>query len=188
MNEPHPLLSIATVRPSDPNVSQYEEPETEERRLQIEELVSETNLDDSNDTSILKSNGSSHAFHISAGQLFSLPPLQDVTREYFQAIQKWEGQVTSIGEDSFRAQIRPIVGEGTADQVAEIYINDVAESDRLLIEPGAIFYWSIGYLDRPSGRLRASILRFRRLPTWTKQEIERAEVKARELRELLDAE
>lgn len=188
MNQPDTLLSIASLRSSDPDVSQYVEPETEERQLRTEELVSEPNLDESNSTSVRNLNGSSDAFHINAGPIFSLPPLQTIVQEYFQAIQKWEGQVTSVGEDSFYAQIRPIVGEGTAEQVAEIYIDDVAESDRPLIELGAIFYWSIGYLDRPSGRLRASILRFRRLPSWTELELKHAEVTTRELRELLDVE
>lgn len=91
-------------------------------------------------------------------------------REFFSAQQKWVGFVTEAGDNTFRARITTMVGEGYV-QDAEIYSSEVDVSDRVLIKPGAMFYWSIGYLDRPSGRFRTSIIRFRRLPVWTDTEV-----------------
>ena len=89
-----------------------------------------------------------------------------------------------VGPDTFLARLTRIVGEGP-DQEAEIYLNEVEEEDHALIEPGAVFYWSIGYLDRPSGRIRASVVRFRRLPAWTRRQLEAARAEAAKLRDLL---
>ena len=89
-----------------------------------------------------------------------------------------------VGEDTFLARLTPIVGEGP-DQEAEIYLDEVDEEERSLIEPGAVFYWSIGYLDTPSGRKRQSVIRLRRLPAWTRRELEAARVEAARLRDLL---
>ena len=52
-----------------------------------------------------------------------------------------------------------------------------------LLEPGAVFYWNIGYRDRPSGRERISTIRFRRLPVWTADELKVADQEAARVRE-----
>ena len=103
----------------------------------------------------------------------------------FRVIQKWEGCVIEVYEETFLARLVPIIGEG-ADQEAEIYIEEVDPADQVLIEPGAVFYWSIGYLDKPSGRHRESCIRFRRLPVWTQRRLKAAEKKAKVLQELLN--
>jgi hypothetical protein len=159
-----------------------------ERQLTFprEKVLSEPNRDDADHTNVCRGNGTSNALRIKLGQfLLSSPTLPDA-QEFFQAMQKWEGHVIEVGRDTFSARVVPIVGEGP-DQEAEIYIQEVSPDDRVLIEPGAVFYWSIGYLDRPSGRLRASVLRFRRLPVWSKRELESVRDKANKLRDLLDA-
>jgi hypothetical protein len=112
-----------------------------------------------------------------------IPPI----RETFQAMQKWEGHVIEVGPDTFWARLVRILGEGP-DQEAEIFIEEIDRDDRSLIEPGAVFYWSIGYFDRPSGRQRTSVLRFRRLPSWTTQDLMRANAEAERLEGLFDAE
>lgn len=114
-------------------------------------------------------------------------PRLPATREFFRALQRWEGYVLAVTEDSFLARLVPIVGEGPS-QEAEISLEELEQEDRRLVEPGAVFYWSIGYLDRPSGRLRISLIRFRRLPAWSSHEIERARADARELGVLLGTE
>lgn len=106
--------------------------------------------------------------------------------EFFSAMQKWVGYVTEVGKDTFRSRITTMVGEGHA-QDAEIYTEEVDVDDRSLIKPGATFYWSIGYLDRPSGRLRTSVLRFRRLPVWTDKEIEAAKGTIKNLKGLFES-
>lgn len=106
-------------------------------------------------------------------------------KEHFNALQKWVGVILSVERDVFAARLTPVVGEGP-DQEAEIYLNEIVEEDHDLIQPGAVFYWSIGYLDRPSGRVRASVIRFRRLPAFTNTDIEAAHATASELRGLLN--
>ena len=152
-----------------------------------EEVLSELNREDTDQTQVLHVNGTSNALRITLDKLLPRLPAIPEAKEFFQAIQKWEGYVIDVDQDVFRARIAPIKGEGP-EQEAEIYIEEVTEDDRALIEPGAVFYWSIGYLDRPSGRLRASILRFRRLPAWSKRELENADAGAARLRGLLNAE
>lgn len=107
------------------------------------------------------------------------------TSEHFVALQKWEGYVTAVLEETFRARLIPMKGQG-GDQEAEIFLQEIDEKDRELIEPGAVFYWSIGYDDRPSGRQRASRIRFRRLPTWSASEIAHAERDAERIKSLLE--
>jgi hypothetical protein len=119
-----------------------------------------------------------------AGDLLTFPPTPRPLREDFNALQKWEGYVTEVGDDVFQARLIPIMGQGS-EQEAEIYITEVSKGDRAMIKPGAVFYWSIGYLEKPSGRIRASVIRFRRLPKWTAKEIEVAENRAKALKELL---
>lgn len=187
MNQPDTLLNIAEIVPSDQSLSISEKQEIEERELRMEELVSEPNSDAENYTGFQHGNGSTDAIIVDTGRfLFSAPPPQPNGHGRFQAIQKWEGQVISVGGETFTVQLRPLVGEGAAQQEAEIYLEDVDSSDRFLVKPGAVFYWSIGYLDRPLGRLRASILRFRRLPTWSKQELNQAKLKTSRLEDLLN--
>lgn len=156
-----------------------------QRRFQSEEVVSEPNRGDADQTGRRRANGTSNTLRIHLGQFLLSAPLLANGQEFFQAMQKWEGHVTQVGADTFTARIVRIVGEGP-DQEAEIYKEEVASDDHALIEPGAVFYWSIGYLDRPSGRLRASIIRFRRLPVWSKHELENAEAKADNLKGLLN--
>lgn len=103
---------------------------------------------------------------------------------FFRAMQKWEGHVTDVRDDSFIAILSPILGEGP-DQEAEILIEDVSLDDRPLIEPGAVFYWSIGYQDQPQ-RTRVSLLRFRRLPIWNQRDLDTAKRKASILKAVLE--
>ena len=97
------------------------------------------------------------------------------------ALQKWEGVVVSISENSFCARLHDLTAANPEEE-AEFSIEDVAEDDRALVQPGAIFYWSIGYYTSRTGqKLRSSIIKFRRLPAWSAKEIKIIEHKAREL-------
>lgn len=105
-------------------------------------------------------------------------------RYEFTLKQKWVGYVISVSDDAFLARLITMVGEGTEIE-AEIYLEEVAERDHPLIQPGATFYWSIGYNDT-SGRQRVSEIRFRRLPPWTREELEIANAEAASIRALFD--
>ncbi len=152
---------------------------------EFEDLLTEPNRDIADQIQISDPSGVSNTLDFRSGQLLFFPPPLRPAQEHFRALQKWEGHVLEVEQGTFRARLVPIVGEGV-DQVAEIHLNEVEEEDQALIEPGAVFYWSIGYLDRPSGRYRASVIRFRRLPAWTKCEIDSADAEVAKLRALLD--
>ena len=108
---------------------------------------------------------------------------QTVTR--FITLQKYEGTVLRIEGDGFVARI---VDPATVDEDfdAEFALEEVTPSDRHLLIPGAVFYWNLGYLDRPEGRVRASDLRMRRLPTWSQDELDAARKRAEALAANLD--
>lgn len=116
-----------------------------------------------------------------------IPRRPELTRERFTALQTWEGVVTSVSDDSFKAQLRDKTSPGTAPEVVELDLEDVARSDRDLAVDGAIFYWTIGYIDSAGGqRIRSSALRFRRLPAWSAGELEEARKRAHETANLLN--
>jgi hypothetical protein len=142
-------------------------------KFQKETLLTGANSSGRDITEAIKQNGSTEGSRLTLRELVLSPPKTAPFREYFKAIQKWEGKVVSLSGDTFRATLSPIVGE-ELEQEAEIYVQDVTPDERSFIEPGAIFYWSIGYLERPSGRVRESVIRFRRLPMWTDNEVKEA--------------
>ena len=129
-------------------------------------------------------NGGSALLGVNLGEL-EIPQIQiRFPKVTFQTLQKWQGTVIEISPDTFLAVLTSIDGE-EIEQEAEIYLNEVEEEDRYLVKPGAIFYWSIGYLNRPSGRIRASMIRFRRVPKWSKQDVNAAKNRAESLRKSL---
>jgi hypothetical protein len=95
--------------------------------------------------------------------------------ETFITLQAWEGIVLEVEAEVFQARLTSATDD-TPDQYAEIYLAEVDRADQALVRRGAVFYWSIGYLQKPTGTtMRASILRFRRMPPATNKDIERAE-------------
>lgn len=108
------------------------------------------------------------------------------SQETFFALQRWEGVVTECRDDTFLARLTDLTAEGPAEEV-ELPLTDVSPEDLPLVELGAVFYWSIGYRDESSGRrLRASTLRFRRLPVWSEHELEAAAERAAEIARVFD--
>jgi hypothetical protein len=105
----------------------------------------------------------------------------------FNSLQKWEGCVTKVTKDSFFANLVDLTNSDIPEEEVEIPIKEIVQEDIELIRPGAVFYWNIGYYDKTSGRLRSSLIRFRRLPLWTKNEINLAKSKAEELSKSINA-
>lgn len=88
------------------------------------------------------------------------------------SLQKWEGYVLRVLKDSLWARLIDSTHQ-TPDAEAEIPLEEITPDDFELIKPGAIFYWSIGYLVLYSGqRMRSSIIRFQRIPVWSSEEID----------------
>jgi len=91
----------------------------------------------------------------------------------FRLLQKWEGTVTSVGDNEFVAVIRDLTDPSFPPEEATFSVEEVPEPDLSLVFSGSIFYWNVGYETTRSGqRKRVSVLRFRRLPAWTRSDIE----------------
>lgn len=106
-------------------------------------------------------------------------------RPYFETRQKWEGCVLDLNPESFVAHLVDKTKDNPDEEV-EIPFDEVSDDDRDLVQPGAIFYWNIGYEIAVKGsRKRMADLRFRRLPVWTKSEKLQAEQEAERTAEAL---
>jgi len=103
---------------------------------------------------------------------FVLPSFS-VVKSDFKLLQLWEGRVDEVANDTFIATIFDKTNlQGSPEQVS-ISIEDVEPEDQVLLRPGAVFYWSIGYANYTRGpRLRTSRIRFRRLVTPRRKLIE----------------
>jgi len=111
-------------------------------------------------------------------------PTPRVQKETFIPLQRWEGTVIECQEETFFARLTDLTTDGPAEEV-ELLLDDVPEEDRPLVEPGAVFYWAIGHLVKPSGeRPRISNLRFRRLPVWSASELDAARERAADVAEV----
>lgn len=111
-------------------------------------------------------------------------PVPTVEKETFIALQRWEGTVIECTEETFFARLHDLSSDGPDEEV-ELLMGDVPDEDRPLVEPGAVFYWSIGHLIKPSGeRPRISNLRFRRLPVWSASELKAAGERAEDVAEV----
>ena len=102
----------------------------------------------------------------------------------FHTLQRWEGVVMEVRPESFVARLIDSRDESLVEE-AEIDLEEVSPEDRDLVREGAVFYWKIEYQDRPRGRLRASNLRFQRLPNWTSEQITSARQEASRVRDLI---
>ena len=84
----------------------------------------------------------------------------------FTSLQKWEGVVTRVLDNSFEARLIDLTAD-TPEEIAEIPLEEVSEDDFSLIQEGAIFYWNIGYRKMASGqRERVTFIRFRRFSSF----------------------
>jgi len=104
-------------------------------------------------------------------------------RGSFVRKQEWVGRVEQVLEESFLVSLTDTTNPNE-EEVAELSMEEVSARDRELVQPGAIFYWWIGYRDAEDGQRRSeSSLRFRRPVTVTDDERQAALVRARRLRE-----
>jgi len=100
----------------------------------------------------------------------------DPLKGSFKMLQQWEGRVVGIGGSEFTAIITDKTNPDVEGQLVTVDTEDITPNEVSLIEPGAVFYWSIGFFDYPGrGRSRESRIRFRRLMGPSKAEIARSE-------------
>lgn len=109
-------------------------------------------------------------------------PTSPTPESAFDLRQHWEGTVLEVGGDGFSVQLKDLLNPSAPEEWAELYLDDVSAGDQELVEPGAVFYWSIGYEDTTRGREHKSVLRFRRLPGWSKQRLAGLKAEAEGLR------
>jgi hypothetical protein len=89
------------------------------------------------------------------------PELHDV-RRHFIPLARWEGAVVERFDSYFIAEVIDMDSDERA--IVEFEVSELAIDDVPLCEPGALFYWSIGYEVKEGGqRSRSSVIRFRRL-------------------------
>lgn len=114
-----------------------------------------------------------------------IPQINTVSEDRGIAHQKWEGVVIEIKKDTFTARLfdKTI---NSPEEEAEIFISDVSEDDRSLMKAGAVFYLSVGYTIKKSGqRIRGPIIKFRRVPAWTRKELREIDLRIKERKELI---
>jgi hypothetical protein len=113
-------------------------------------------------------------------------PRRLVPRQRTQVMQQWEGTVVEVSSNSFGARLQSLTTAEEPEEWATLQMDDVTEDERHLIQPGGVFYWSVGYLIEPHGQRRtASTIYFRRLPRWTDRELETASRAADAYRDFL---
>lgn len=106
-------------------------------------------------------------------------PFQD----RFVALQEWEGSVVEVYEDRFVARLTDMTDETNAQEEAVFYVDELRKDDVQLLREGAIFRWVVGYhYERGGTKRRSSQIVFRRLPVWTKSQLQRADTRAEEIR------
>ena len=118
----------------------------------------------------------------------SPPPVHQYPQSRFLVLQQYEGVVLSVDSESFWARLVNKTSPEETDVEGEFPLDVVSRPDRGLVEPGAVFYWYIGYHDSPSGqRTRQSVLRFRRFPAVDDEDLSQARREARQMMAALDA-
>jgi hypothetical protein len=80
----------------------------------------------------------------------------------FMPSARWEGVVLERFSSYFTAEVIDLILNESA--YAEFGIDELSHDDIALCEPGALFYWAVGYRIAPTGqRSRSSVIIFRRL-------------------------
>jgi hypothetical protein len=100
----------------------------------------------------------------------------------FKSLESWVGRINEVDESKqqFSAMVVSDLHPNTRE-VADFTFDEISDDDRLLLEPGAMFYWSVGYqINEFGGRTTASVLRFKRLRHWHRRELERAKARSSE--------
>lgn len=145
------------------------------RRANGQEVRAETNGDaDVDGVRALvgtMSRGPNKSVHTRAGQrptdtLHRTPRLLQPEVLAFIRLESRDGVVLDVdaAQRVFRARlVDPKAVE--PDQEIELEIEQVSLADRALVEPGALFFWAIGYVTRSTGRRNLVLsIDFRRLP------------------------
>lgn len=95
--------------------------------------------------------------------------------------QIWNGTVIDVNDQELTARLEDLTTPENPDEIVVLSTEEIERRDWSLIQAGAMFLWHIGYRCGPKyPRERFSKISFRRLPKWTKGEIQDAEKLAKE--------
>ena len=97
----------------------------------------------------------------------------------YKLLQKWEGVVLEMDEDSFTSRLIDSNAELPPHQ-ATFARSELSPDEDSQIAVGAPFVWTIGYRHKPS-RERVSSIYFRRLPAWNEDELTSARQRGEQL-------
>ena len=107
-------------------------------------------------------------------------------KQSFQPLSQWEGVVERVSASGFFGRLVQLDNGHTSSariQFTEFAFDDLSnESDRSLVQPGAIFYWTIGRSKNAAGTsTNMSLVRFRRIPSAGPKQRHRAHLEAEDL-------
>jgi len=108
--------------------------------------------------------------------------------ERFHLLQKFQGQVTDLFDQEFRASLHDLSGDYNASESAMFAVDEIDNSDRKLLREGAIFYWYIGYSSGIRGRRRQSFISFSRSGRMTPEQFATSYHELDEIWSILSAE
>ena len=102
----------------------------------------------------------------------------------YRAIQRWEGTVLSTTTDGFHALLRDLDNVKPEERTFFSF-GEIEPDDYDLVTTGAVFYWYVGYQTTAITQRKLTVnLRFRRLPAWTKSQVDHVQREARRLETL----
>ena len=104
-------------------------------------------------------------------------------RRTLSPLGEWEGFVEKIEDDGFVVRMVDVKSKTSLpEELARFSKSEVADHQKERLRVGAIVRWVVGLEKLPTGqRRRVSELHFRRLPAYTRRDLQRATQKAMEL-------
>lgn len=85
------------------------------------------------------------------------------TKNYFNNTQRWIGHIVELHKETFTAKLEDLSSPLTYEY-AEFDYKEVPPDDSEYISVGNVFYWSVGYNVSNGQVLKASVIKFQRLP------------------------
>ncbi len=111
-------------------------------------------------------------------------PAQSIRED---VIQRWEGRVTSLGLHTFTASLVDVTaGHKIETEEIELPYEEIQLGDVKSLRIGSIFVWLIGHRYNSGSREKFVRLIVRRLPAWTRSDLENAREKAANYSKLIE--
>lgn len=105
--------------------------------------------------------------------IYALRAAEKIKSPYrFRTEQEWVGRVDGLDGEYFAATLQDRRNPDSAETHTELRLEAVSPAERQLIQPGAMFYWILGYEDTNDGtRSYVSRIRCQRTPVPTAREV-----------------